>query len=97
MARRFLVAALLLVPAVGAHAACTTPEARQTVQVRYAQAMAAWRQNDPTGFEAQDEQRLKDAATAKRSGELKECQFREKYIKLSHKPAETAVPGGGVQ
>jgi hypothetical protein len=96
MVRMWMVvgAALLVVP-LAARAACDSEQDRELVRIHYSQAMAAWQGNDPVGYEAAQEQMRTDAATARRGGEVKQCQFWEKAIKQAHKPANQPAPAAG--
>lgn len=78
------VSLLGVAPLTTARAACDTETARETTQIRYSQAMAAWQEADPTAYDAAHDQLRSDAVKAKRGGEVKLCQFWEKAIKASH-------------
>jgi ABC-type transport system involved in cytochrome bd biosynthesis fused ATPase/permease subunit len=91
MARLALAAIAVLVatPIVSAHADCTTPEGRATMQAKYRQALAAWSMSDAKAYEEAQEQLQKDNYAAQHSAadkrEQKQCAVWQKYIKLSRK------------
>jgi hypothetical protein len=93
MIRMWMVvgAAALLVP-LAAQAACDTEQDRELVRIHYSQAMAAWQENDPLGYEAAQEQMKTDAARARHGGEVRQCQFWQNAIKQVHKQAQQAPP-----
>ena len=79
------IGVLAAIPLTGVQAACDTESARGNTQIRYAQAMATWQQNDAVAYEAAQDQLRIDAAVAKRGGAVKQCQFWEKTIRASHR------------
>ena len=86
-----LMAALVLLVAIpmSARADCYTPEGRETVHIKYRQAMAAWSQNDPNAYADAQEQIKTDNATAQHAAadkrDQKQCAVWQKYISLSRK------------
>ena len=73
---------------LAAKAACDTDNARETTRIRYTQVLAEWQNDDATAYAAAQDQLHADAATAKRGGPLKVCQFQEKTIQQYHKKGQ---------
>jgi hypothetical protein len=83
--------AFLVAMPVVARADCFTPEGRDIMHIKYQQAMAAWSQNDPKGYDDAQEQIKTDNAAAQHAAadkrDQKQCAVWQRYITLSRKAA----------